>query len=130
MTGKIVLKRGKERPLHNHHPLIFSGAIQRADVEQDGDTVDVFDASGEWLARAAFNSRSQIVGRVWTFERDETIDRAFFERRIVKAKELRDSHAAYAHQRPQQPLENAYRIINAESDFLPGVVADRYGEYI
>src|SRR6476469_6101279 len=105
MTGKIVLKRGKERPLHNHHPWIFSGAVQRADVENDGDTVDVFDAGGEWVARAAFNSRSQIVGRVWTFERDEMVDRAFFERRIVKAIELRDSNAVAS--------VNAYRILNA-----------------
>src|SRR6476620_11632048 len=133
MTGKIVLKRGKERPLHNHHPWIFSGAIQRAEVENDGDTVDVFDAGGEWLAKAAFNSRSQIVGRVWTFEKDEVVDRAFFERRIVKAIELRSNiylQSIPIYAKSELIAKSATRLVNAESDFLPGVVVDRYGEYL
>ena len=89
MAGKIVLKRGKEKPLRNHHPWIFSGAIARVEDASDGDTVDVYDAGGGWLARAAFNSRSQIVGRVWTFEKDEQIGREFFARRIAAATQLR-----------------------------------------
>lgn len=134
MTGKIVLKRGKEKPLRNRHPWIFSGAVQRADVENDGDTVEVYDAGGEWLARAAFNSRSQIVGRVWTFERDEMVDRAFFERRILRAAQQRET--SYSNSLEISPKfrenlnESGLRLVNAESDFIPGLVVDRYAEYI
>ncbi|MBI4673720.1 MAG: class I SAM-dependent methyltransferase [Chloroflexi bacterium] len=131
MSGKIFLKRGKEKPLRHHHPWIFSGAIQRVENANDGDTVDVFDAGGEWLARAAYNARSQIAARVWTFERDEQIDREFFVRRIVGAKHLRTrlEEAIDVVGANALPLR-AYRLVNAESDFLPGVVIDRYGEFL
>lgn len=134
MTAKIFLKRGKEKPVLNHHPWIFSGAIARVENAQDGDTVDVFDAAGEWLARASYNSRSQIAARVWTFEHDEEIDRAFFDRRIERALEFRKS--LFQNQFPFSPkmeigFENTpIRLVNAESDFLPGVVVDRYNDFL
>jgi len=136
MNGKIFLKRGKEKPLLNHHPWIFSGAILRTEGVRtenanDGNTVDVYDAAGQWLARAAYNARSQIAARVWTFERDEQIDRVFFRRRMVGAKHLRarfadtiDNDDANA-----SPLR-AYRVVNAESDFLPGIIVDRYADFL
>ncbi len=136
-TGKIVLKRGKEKPILNHHPWIFSGAIHRVENANDGDTVDVYDAagdassrtrgskgnlrddaSGEWLARAAYNSRSQIAARVWTFERGEEIDATFFTNKIARAREIR------------KLTGNATRLVNAESDFLPGIVVDQYGDFL
>src|SRR4051812_44606814 len=89
----IILKRGKEKPLRNHHPWIFSGAIARTENVKDGDTVHVYDASGQWLARAAYNSRSQIAARVWTFDQNEEIDKDFFRRRIEKAMVLRKTLA-------------------------------------
>lgn len=118
--GKLVLKRGKDRPLLNHHPWVFSGAIARVEDAQDGDTVEVYSAGGDWLARAAYNSRSQIAARVWTFDRDEAVNAEFFRRRIERAAELRDSIGVSA----------AYRLVNAESDGLPGLVVDRYGEFL
>lgn len=125
MTAKIYLKRGKEKPLHHHHPWIFSGAILRTENVNDGDTADVYDAGGIWLARASFNSRSQIAARVLTFDRDEEIDSEFLRRRIVGAMRgspLRESAA--------QEAQSAYRVLNAESDFLPGVVVDRYANVL
>jgi 23S rRNA (cytosine1962-C5)-methyltransferase len=120
MNAKIFLKRGKEKPLLHHHPWIFSGAIARVENANDGDTVDVFDAGGAWLARAAYNARSQIVARVWTFEKDEEIDAAFFRKRIERALEFRK----FIFQ------NNSLRLVNAESDFLPGVVIDRYADFL
>lgn len=122
MSGKIILKRGKEKPLRNHHPWIFSGAIQRVEEVSDGDTADVIAAGGEWLARASYNSRSQIAARVWTFTPDEQIDEVFFERRAVRALELRD--------RLRIGANEACRLIYAESDGLPGIIVDRYGDYL
>lgn len=124
MLAKLFLKRGKEKPVLHRHPWIFSGAIARVENASDGDTVDVYDAGGQWLAKAAFNSRSQIAARVWTFQRDVEIDREFFHDKIMQAIGLRESLVT---------IENphaAYRIANAESDGLPGIVVDRYGHYV
>src|SRR5581483_4144342 len=119
----LILKRGKEKPLLQHHPWVFSGAIARVENASDGDTVEVYDAAGQWLARAAYNSRSQISARVWTFEQNEWIDRAFFHRRIERAANFRrflfgDSQTI------------SCRLVNAESDDLPGIVIDRYADFL
>ena len=119
--SRLILKRGKEKPLLNRHPWIFSGAIARVENASDGDTVDVFDAAGRWLARAAYNSRSQIAARVWTFEQGEEVDREFFKRRIERARELRGLEGIGA---------SAFRVVNAESDGLPGLVVDRYADFV
>lgn len=127
MKGKICLKRGtlREKPLRNHHPWIFSGAIARVENANDGDTVEVYDAAGEWLARASYNSRSQIAARVWTFEREEKIDREFFKRRLRRALEIRESVGVNS----RSPLR-AFRWVNAESDGLPGIFIDSYADFI
>jgi len=134
VSAKIFLKRGKEKPLRNHHPWIFSGAIQRVENANDGDTVEVFDAAEQWRARAAYNARSQIAARVWTFEQAETIDRTFFRKRIERALEFRKS----LYQNQFQISEKfeidfdkiSLRLVNAESDFLPGIVVDRYADLL
>lgn len=131
--GKIYLKRGKDKPVRKHHPWIFSGAIERAQDAPDGDTVEVYDAGGEWLARAAFNSRSQIEARVWTFERDEAIDREFFERRIKSALDLRAGRGPKTDATltaGEGPGMRGVRIVNAESDGLPGLVVDYYAGHL
>lgn len=125
MSGKLFLKHGKDKPLLNHHPWIFSGAVARVENANDDEIVDVYDAQGNWLARASYNARSQIVARVWTFDRDEEIDRAFFKRRLQHALEWRVRIVG-----ANENLPNAYRLVNAESDGLPGVVVDRYADFL
>ncbi len=121
MNPQIILKPGKDKALRARHPWIFSGAIARVDAARDGDTVDVCDAAGHWLARGYYNSRSQIAVRVWTWE-DEPIDRAFLRARLERAIAARDACVNRA-------ATNAYRLVNAESDFLPGLVVDRYADF-
>ncbi len=123
MKSQVHLKRGKERPVLAHHPWIFSGAIARVENASDGDTVDVFDAAGQWIARGYYNSHSQIAVRVWTWDRDEDIDRAFLRTRLAHA--IAERNDLIDHQ-----STNAYRLVNAESDLLPGLVVDRYAESI
>ncbi len=123
MKPQVVLKRGKEKPVLAHHPWIFSGAIARVENARDGDTVDVVDAAGTWLARGYYNSHSQIVVRVWTWDRDEVIDRAFLRRRLARAIAERSDLI-------DRDTTNAYRLVNAESDLIPGLVADRYADFI
>lgn len=128
----IILKPRKEKPVLNHHPWIFSGAISRTENAKDGDTVEVLDAGGRWLARAAYNSRSQIAARAWTFDQSEEIDRDFFRRRVEKATGFRKS--LYGKQ-PGLAADDGFhtsalRLVNAESDEICGLVVDRYGEFL
>jgi 23S rRNA (cytosine1962-C5)-methyltransferase len=122
MLPRITLKPHKEKPVLQHHPWIFSGAIARVENTSDGDTVDIFDASGRFLARGYYNAHSQIAVRVWTW-RDEPIDRAFLRKRLECAIAVRDA-------RIDRDATNAYRLVNAESDFLPGLVVDRYADFV
>ncbi len=119
---RIILKRGKEKPVLSHHPWIFSGAIARAESASDGDSVDIIDSTGRWLARGYYNARSQIAVRVWTWN-DEPVDRAFLRARLERALCARDALVDRA-------ATNAYRVINAESDGLPGLVVDRYADFV
>src|SRR4051794_22925481 len=120
MPRRIYLKKGRERPVLGGHPWIFSGAIEKTDAADDP-IVDVLDHQGRWLARGLYNPKSQIRVRVLTWE-EEAIDGAFFARRIDAALELR--------QRLIAPSSNAYRVVNGEGDFLPGLIVDRYGDYL
>jgi 23S rRNA (cytosine1962-C5)-methyltransferase len=115
----LILKPGREKSLLRHHPWVFSGAIDRLNGSPvPGDTVDVLSARGEFLARAAFSPASQIRARVWTFA-DEPVDNAFLKRRILAAIQSRGSI-------PLSDDTDAYRLIHAESDGLPGLIVDRY----
>jgi 23S rRNA (cytosine1962-C5)-methyltransferase len=117
----IYLKSGRERPVLNGHPWIFSGAIERADGAQESAGVaDVFDSKKNWIARGLYSPKSQIRVRILT-SKDEPIDQNFFSRRLTQALLLREKHLGRA--------TNAYRLINAEGDFLPGLIVDRYADF-
>jgi 23S rRNA (cytosine1962-C5)-methyltransferase len=119
----IVLRPGREKSLLRRHPWIFSGAIQRVEDEPaSGGTVDLLSSDRQFLARASYSPTSQIRARVWTFE-DEPIDKEFFRRRVRSAIQSRDTwHLA--------PDTNAYRLIYSESDSIPGLIVDRYGDVL
>ena len=125
---KIILKTGREKALLRRHPWVFSGAI--ADVEGNpgiGETVDVFSSRGEFLARGAFSPESQIRIRVWTYDSGENIDEAFLRQRLKSAIDIRklpvisDQLLSTVH----YPLITG-RLVQAESDRLPGLIVDRY----
>lgn len=121
MTAKIFLKPGKEKPVLARHPWIFSGALARADDAHDGDTVDVHNSAGRFIARGYYNSQSQIAVRVWTWD-DEPIDRTFLRARLERALAARAASI-------DPTTTNAYRLVNAESDLLPGLIVDRYADF-
>jgi 23S rRNA (cytosine1962-C5)-methyltransferase len=97
---------------------VFSGAVERVEGEPaKGDTVVVTAKDGAFLARAAYCPDSQIRARVWSFDPAESIDEAFLRRRL---------QASIARRVLLPPGSNAMRLVHAESDGLPGLVADRY----
>lgn len=120
----IRLLPGREKSLLRRHPWIFSGAIANvSDGVAPGEVCLVEDAKGNKLALASYSPKSQIRGRVWSFDCDEKIDRDFFRRRINQAVELRQKLSL-------DDPEGGCRLIFSESDLLPGVVADRYAGFI
>lgn len=121
---ELILQPGRERSLFKRHPWVFDTSVARlAGHARPGDTVTVLSADGKPLARAAYSPSSKIRARVWSFAADQTIDHAFFKRRIAAAVARR---AALPELAGQQGL----RLIHAESDGLPGVIADQYGDTV
>lgn len=121
-TIRVLLKPEKDKPIRGFHPWIFSGAIDRIDDNyKAGDLVKVYSNQEEFLGIGYLNPRSQIAVRMLTFK-DEEIDLPFFIRRLEEAKQLRLAFI------PEKT--NAYRLIHSEGDFLPGLIVDRYGEYL
>jgi 23S rRNA (cytosine1962-C5)-methyltransferase len=120
----VVLRPGKEKPVLQRHPWVFSGAIARVEGKPaDGDSVIVADSRGQPLACGGYNSRSQIRVRIWTWDAAEAVDADFFAERIRRACERRDALRRTNH-------TTAYRLVNAESDLLPGLVVDRYADFL
>lgn len=124
----VVIKAGREKPIIQHHPWVFSGAIQKlpndaANGAPNGAIIDVVDSHGNWLARGLLNRISQIQVRILTWQQDEPIDEAFWHRRFRAAVERRNAFRA-------SNKSTAYRLINGESDFLPGLIVDQYGDHL
>src|ERR671911_2488709 len=119
---RIFLKKGREAPVLRGHPWIFSGAIDKVEGgREDVGLADIFDSQKNWIARGLSNVKSQIRVRVVTWV-DEPLDRAFFSRRVSQALSLRETYLS--------ATTNAYRMINGEGDFLPGLIVDRYDDFL
>lgn len=124
MAVRIKLKPGREKSLERRHPWVFSNGIHNVKGKPEaGDTVDVVAHDGHWLGRGAWSPESQIQVRIWTFDREEEIDREFFKRRILRAQAGRDDLIR------EQGL-TGYRLIAAESDGLPGITIDKYANVL
>lgn len=124
MSAAIFLQPGRERSVLRRHPWIFSKAIDKVKGKPAaGEPVDLFSHDGRWLARAAWSPASQIRARIWTFDRQETIDTDFFLNRLRWAQAGRDELI-------QRQDLSAYRLVAAESDGLPGITIDRYNDYL
>ncbi len=120
----LFLKPEKEKSLLRKHPWVFSGAIQRVQGNVDGGaTVTVRAADGRFLAHAAYNSKSQISARVWSWDENETIDVAFFRKRINAALAARNALGL-------EQYGNGMRLIHGESDGLPGLIVDKYSDVV
>src|SRR5713226_7585798 len=117
------LKPHKEESLLNGHLWIFSGALQQPPhwIEPGG-LVDVKSSTGQFVARGYYNPRTDIAIRILTRKQEETIDEAFLQRRVTEAVALRLVFPV--------DVTNAFRLINAEGDGLPGLVVDRYAEVL
>lgn len=122
MRPRLILHPGKEKPLRQRHPWLFSGAIARAEGRPGpGQVVEVMAADGGWLAWAEFNPVSQIRARAFAWEQEQVVDAAFWHDRLAASIERR---------RHLLPGREAVRLVFAESDGLPGLIVDHYGPHL
>ncbi len=118
----VILKPGREKSVRQHHPWIFSGAVREVSGEPEpGATVEVLAHDGAWLARGAYSPASQIRIRVWTWQQEEVVDGDFIQRQLGRAIAARAGLALST---------DAVRLVNAENDGLPGLIVDRYAEWV
>lgn len=121
MTAKIILKRHEERRILAGHLWAFSNEIEKiAGTPESGDVAELESADGRFLGVGFYNPHSLISFRMLSRER-EAADEAFFAKRISAAYDLR---------RYLYPSSESYRVVFGESDFLPGLVSDKYGNYV
>ncbi|MBF0109324.1 MAG: class I SAM-dependent methyltransferase [Magnetococcales bacterium] len=125
MTPTLTLKEGREKSVTRRHPWIFSGAVARIEgAPGQGASIAILDFRGKRLGWGAFSGQSQIVSRIWSFNPDEHIAPAFFRERLERCLDRRRPMMKEA------PETSALRLVNAESDGLPGVTVDRYGSWL
>ncbi len=123
--SRILLKPGREKSLQRRHPWVFSGAVERIEGHPaSGDTVEIRSSQGGFLAWAAYSPQSQIAARVWDWREGVRIDEAFLASRLQRAIGRRPDLAKPGGQR------QAGRLVNGEADGLPGVVVDRFADWI
>ena len=114
----LRLREGKERSLLRRHPWIFDSAVAKGGADA-GETVRVESAAGQFLAWAAFSAQSRIRARVWSFDETERIDASFFARKVGESIAARSRFDIRS---------DAQRLVHGESDGLPGLIVDRYGD--
>jgi 23S rRNA (cytosine1962-C5)-methyltransferase len=117
----VILKKNEDRRLRAGHQWVFSNEIHRVvGAPVAGDIVEILRADGISLGVGFYHPSSLIAVRLLS-QKDEPIDQQFFERRIREALALREKLF---------PQSTAYRVVHGESDFLPGLIIDRYNEYL
>ncbi|WP_075792685.1 SAM-dependent methyltransferase [Massilia putida] len=122
----ITIKQGKEKSLLSGDPWIYLSAIDKVEGRPQernkaGVTAVVQSSSRQFLARAAYNAKSQIAARVWTLREDEPVDHAMMKRRVQAAVARRAMAVRGADPQALVP------VIDGEKDGLPGLLVHSYG---
>jgi 23S rRNA (cytosine1962-C5)-methyltransferase len=120
---EIILKRGKEKAAIQRHPWVFSGALEKVKGKpEDGDVVKVFAFDGEFLAYGYFNGNSRVAVRLLEWNEDQAIDQSWYQNRLKQAIAARASIL--------NEQTNTCRLVFSEADFLPGLIVDKYADFL
>jgi 23S rRNA (cytosine1962-C5)-methyltransferase len=122
--NEIILQPKRERSVYHRHPWLFSGAVAKCTAKQEGEIVAVKDTNKIILGYGFYSTRSQIVCRMfeWT-DQELNFDQAYWSSKLQKAFELRKAIIDFE-------TTNTYRLIHAEGDFMPGLIADVYADVV
>lgn len=119
---EVVLKKGREKSLLKRHPWVYDSAIARvSEKPASGELVKVTAHDSRFLAWAAWSPKSMIRARCWSFRKEDVVNAAWFEAKLRQAIAARAGLEARA---------SALRLVFGEADQLPGLVVDRYGDYL
>jgi 23S rRNA (cytosine1962-C5)-methyltransferase len=119
---RVSLKKNEDRRIKGGHPWVFSNEIGRIEgASEPGTACELFDVSGNFIGTGYHNAHSLISVRLLSRKQEDIDSVGFFEERIA---------AALAHRRSLYPQLETFRLIYGESDFLPGLVVDKYGDYL
>jgi 23S rRNA (cytosine1962-C5)-methyltransferase len=119
----VLLKKGKEKSLLNRHPWVYSGALQSLPQAQDGEVVELLDAQKNFLGYGFFSEHSQISLRMFEFDSQNYYPERYWLEKLKNAFSLRKKFVV-------SPQTNSYRLLNAEGDFFPGIIADVYDQVV
>ena len=120
----LTLHPNRDYSVLRRHPWIFSGAVAKVDgAPAPGETVRVLSSDGAVLGVGAYSPVSQIRVRMWSFGAEAAVDEAFVQDRVGRAVGARALFLA-------EGATNAFRLVNAEADGVPGLIADKYGDWI
>jgi len=121
--NKIILNKGKDKAAWQLHPWVFSGAISSAlGKPQNGDIVSVYNIENEFIAYGIYNGNSRVAVRLLEWDPRNEIDEQWWRNRVTKAVQNRSNLLTEEN--------NTVRLIFAEADFLPGLIADKYADFI
>jgi len=120
----LIVNNKRVGPIKGRHPWVFSGALKQIpDKITSGTPVKLVDEAGKFLAQGYFNSYSQIAVRLWSWDEQEEVNEEFFVRRVEQAYDLRQNYLA-------DKETDSFRLINSENDLLPGLIVDKYADYL
>ncbi len=119
---KIVLGKGEDRRIRGGHPWVFSNEIREIQGERiPGTATEVYAAGGDFIGTGYYNPRSLIAVRILAWEHADIDSAVFYRERIVRA---------LAYRQALYPGQTCFRGVYGEADFLPGLVVDRYGDFL
>ena len=119
----VRLKKGKEKAVKQLHPWVFSGAIDHIKGSpENGDIVMVTDNNNDFLAYGFFNDKSRVAVRLLEWNMETEINESWWRKKIATAVKYREH--LYTEN------TNTYRLIFSEADFIPGLIVDRYADFL
>ena len=124
MHSILRLKKGKEKAVRQQHPWVFSGALEPSkQTLKNGEIVALTDYQGQFLAYGFYNDQSRVAIRLLEWNGESVIDEFWWRQRIQRAVQFRQSIF-------QEAQTNTYRLIFSEADYLPGLIVDRFADYL
>src|ERR1700709_1026081 len=118
----VILKKGKEKAVLHRHPWVFSGAIERVKGNpENGDIVRLLDAKAGFMAYGFYNDQSRVALRLLEWDEKVDVDERWFREKVAVAVASRSNLLA-------DGTTNTCRLIFSESDYLPGLIVDKYAD--
>lgn len=120
----VILKKGKEKAVIHRHPWVFSGAIEKVNGKpENGEIVRLLNAKGDFMAYGFYNDQSRVALRLLEWSETDEVDEQWFRIKVAEAVESRANLLA-------DGTTNTCRLIFSESDYLPGLIVDKYADYL